>query len=381
MRKRWPKLCIAVLLMAAICFSVFAEGNLLPAQEEDIAGPEQADAVSTAVLQDDPATAEEDIASPETNSTAPAKQYARGELVSTYVFTTYGWGHGVGFSQYGALVYGDSTGRFRWNYVQILMHYYPKTHMVFDENMPDTVAYCGVSYPLREYLARATMAEIGGYLSSKHREGTKAQTVAIYTYAKRNGFSVRAGGVAFSQSTPSELVYSCVDEVMGEYVAWSNGNPSSGLFSANYPTWTAAASTTWAGSNYPGLEGGVYSPETVSVQTVRMSASGIIDIANTYNSGKADDRKIHLTGDPSTWVEIIEHDGAYSDNIGYVKKIRIGDQTMTGDEFRTLLFRVPSVHDLRCHCFSVHYELIPAGDGAETATSVATESFPTPLVP
>ncbi len=40
----------------------------------------------------------------------------------TFTFTTYGWGHGVGMSQVGAYYYALDYG---WNYMQILLHYYP----------------------------------------------------------------------------------------------------------------------------------------------------------------------------------------------------------------------------------------------------------------
>ena len=324
MRNRLLRTFAAAVLLIAVCFSVCAE-----------------------------------------ESTAPA-QYDRSELHGVYTFTVYGWGHGVGFSQFGALVYGDSTGRFNWNYVQILLHYYPKTHMAYEEDRPDTVTRSGVSYPLRDYLAHTTMAEIGGYVSQKHREAVKAQIVAVYTFVKRHNYSVSAGTIAYTSRDPGGLIYSCMDEVIGQYLAYSDGRTSTGLFAASCPTWTAGSATTWGGQNYEGLEGGVYSPETVSVRTVTMDAADVITIANVYNEGKSNEQKIHLTGDPSEWMEIVEHDGAYSDNIGYVTKLRIGDKTMSGNSFRTLLFRVPGVPGLRCHCFSLRYDMQPRETESES---------------
>lgn len=40
---------------------------------------------------------------------------------STFIITTYGYGHGVGMSQWGAQLYAQNEG---WNYSQILTHYY-----------------------------------------------------------------------------------------------------------------------------------------------------------------------------------------------------------------------------------------------------------------
>lgn len=42
----------------------------------------------------------------------------------TLTFTTKGWGHGVGMSQIGAVIYANQKG---WNYKQILAHYYSIT--------------------------------------------------------------------------------------------------------------------------------------------------------------------------------------------------------------------------------------------------------------
>jgi SrtB family sortase len=43
-----------------------------------------------------------------------------------FIFTTYGYGHGVGMSQNGANLYASQEG---WNYEDILMHYYPGTSL------------------------------------------------------------------------------------------------------------------------------------------------------------------------------------------------------------------------------------------------------------
>ena len=39
-----------------------------------------------------------------------------------FIFTTYGYGHGVGMSQTGANLYANEEG---WDYIEILEHYYP----------------------------------------------------------------------------------------------------------------------------------------------------------------------------------------------------------------------------------------------------------------
>ena len=297
-------------------------------------------------------------------------------LVCTYTFTVYGYGHGVGMSQVGTATYGDASGRFRWNYVQILLHYYPGTHMAYEEDVPETALRAGVTYNTRELLAHSTFAEIGGYCTENYKEAVKAQIVAIYTFLKSHGYAAPSGGIAYTPKTPPAVVYRCVDEVLGQYVAYESGKAASGIFAASVAQWTTSSVTAWGGS-IAGLDGGVYSPENVRVSTVTMDARDIVAIANVYNAGKDDSRCIHLQGDPSTWLEVLEHDGAYSDNIGYVTKLRIGDRTISGSAFRTLLFRVPDVPGLKCHCFKLTYDLVPREDvrGNDADAYTETEAY------
>ena len=319
------------------------------------------------------------VAADETSVPETVRKQYEDALVCTYTFTVYGHGHGVGLSQRGAAVYGDASGRFKWNYVQILLHYYPGTHMAYEEDVPETAVRAGATYNTRELLAHSTFAEIGGYCTENYREAVKAQIVAIYTFLKSHGYAAPSGGIAYTSNTPPAVVYRCVDEVLGQYVAYPSGKASSGLFAASVAQWTTSSETAWGGS-IEGLDGGVYSPETVSVSTVTMDARDVVAIANVYNEGKEDDRRIHLSGDPSTWMEVLEHDGAYSDQIGYVTKLRIGDQTMSGSAFRSLLARVPDVPGLRCHCFKLTYDLTPRenvrGNDADAYSESQTENAP-----
>lgn len=301
------------------------------------------------------------------------KQYKHDELVCTYTFKVYGYGHGVGMSQLGAVAYADINGRFKWNYVQILMHYYPQTHMAYEEDVPATVKRGGVTYSMRDFLARTTLIEIGGYCDASTKEALKAQIVATYTFLKHYNYSISTGGVAYTSRTPSNLIYSCVDEVMGQYVAYDgSGAPAACLYSASFSGYTTSSKGTWGGT-YQGLTGGVYSPEKVSVSTVTMDAQDIIAIANSYNEGKDEDKKIVLSGNPAQWLEIVEHDGAYSENIGYVLEIRIGNKTFSGNTFRHILAGTDGVPKLRSHCFSLTYDLIPGEQVEGNAYDVYTD--------
>ncbi len=306
--------------------------------------------------------------------TVVKKQYARDELVCTYTFKVYGYGHGVGMSQLGAVAYADVNGRFKWNHVQILMHYYPETHMAYDEYVPSVVKRGGVTYDTRDFLARTTLIEIGGYCDESTREALKAQVVATYTFLKNYNYSITNAGVAYTSRTPSALIYSCVDEVMGQYVAYNGSSkPAACLYSASFSGYTASSKGTWGGS-YQGLTGGVYSPEKVSVSTVTMDAQDIVAVVNNYNDGKDNEEKISLSGNPAQWIEIIEHDSAYSENIGYVLKIRIGDKTFSGNTFRHMLAGTEGVPKLRSHCFSLSYDLMPGEDVAGNVSEMYSDS-------
>ena len=63
---------------------------------------------------------------------------------------------------------------------------------------------------------------------------------------------------------------------------------------------------------------------------------------------------IKLDDDPANWLEIISHDGARSENCGYVIKIRVGDKTVSGNNFRAKVLK----YKIRSHCFTVEY--VPA---------------------
>ena len=48
-------------------------------------------------------------------------------------------------------------------------------------------------------------------------------------------------------------------------------------------------------------------------------------------------------------------------------------EEFTDEDFRTLLFRVPNVPGLRCHCFSLRYDMRPREAETETESMSQTE--------
>ncbi|MCR5484074.1 MAG: hypothetical protein K6F09_00620 [Clostridiales bacterium] len=290
----------------------------------------------------------------ESKSPAPAGDSIKKE---GFTFTSYGYGHGVGMSQVGAIMLGDSNGVYKWRYTQILAHYYPGTALTKDLNVPSTVTYGGKSIPTRDYLARALNAEIGTDCKPNNAEGVKAQIVAIYTLIeaslKNSGVaSIKEGQIAYTtKETPSAFMYSMVDAVYGEYLIYTATNkPANTLFSSSCAGKSASSAGTWGG-NDANLAGGVLSPEKV-VYTYHISSEDFKKAVANYNARVSAENRIVLSGDPSTWIKIISHDDAYNDDIGYISQLQVGNQVMRGNDFR---IKVMDSSKVRSHCFTVVY--------------------------
>ena len=120
-----------------------------------------------------PSTTEKTTVKPTQKPTETTTRHSSSKT-GTFVFTVYGYGHGVGMSQNGASEYA----RRGWTYKQILLHYYnnPGISLVKDSNLPSTVTYNGKSYSLAEYLGKTAYAEVG---PSAPLESIKSQMVAI----------------------------------------------------------------------------------------------------------------------------------------------------------------------------------------------------------
>ena len=128
-----------------------------------------------------------------------------------FIFTVYGYGHGVGMSQFGANEFAKSG----WNYRQILLHYFPGVQMQkMDGRYPQTLEVDGKQVDTKIVLARILEKEMGG---SYHLEALKAQAVAAYTYILRQN---RVTGVAIG-STYSARSMQAVDSLLSSSVKFS----------------------------------------------------------------------------------------------------------------------------------------------------------------
>ncbi len=266
----------------------------------------------------------------------------------TFVFTSYGWGHGVGMSQEGAITMAKNGS----DYKKIIAAYYPGTSIKKDTAMPQTVKYGGVEYGLIEYLCKTSYREIG---NSAPKEAIKAQIIAVYTFAKTYGFDVDSSRHAFSANWAYDgtATHKACLELLGMqratdtpeavYVDY-NGQPAFTCYFASAAGKTASASSVWGGS-YPYLRGGANSPENVEVAEFRISSEEMKALITDY------DENIVLSDNPSEWITVVSHDGAYSSSIGYASVVRVGNKEMRGNHFRGNVCD----YQLRSHCFTVKF--------------------------
>ena len=262
----------------------------------------------------------------------------------TFTITCYGFGHGVGMSQTGAIAYAEQG----WTYDQILLHYYhsSKTKIVQDTNMPSTVTFGSSTYSLKQYIACATYAETGDYVSY---ESIKSLMVAIYTFAKYYNFKVPAGTHEFNSSYKWEgkAIGRAMNEVLGKYVSFE-GKPALTVYCSSVGHKTTSSENAWGYGPSPAyLEGGRESPEpeSESKRVYTYTAAEMKSII-AKNTG------ITLTGDPSTWFTDIVHDKSVNDSTGYIASMKVGGRTYKGDTIRTKVFGSSRV---RSHCLNIKY--------------------------
>ena len=275
-----------------------------------------------------------------------------------FIFHVYGWGHGVGMSQDGAIKMAKDGS----SYDKILTHYFTGTTVKTDPDTPATIKYGDADIPIVEYLCRTAKKEIG---ASAPTEALKAQIVAIYTYAKYYNFTVKKSMHAYDSSyeyAGTNLHKACL-EVLGmsndedtpkaKYVDY-NGSPAFTCYFSNAAGKTTSSDSVWGGGNskYPYLIGGVSSPEKPEATTVEITASEMKKLIEEY--AKDNKKEITLGSNPADWLEIISHDSSYSKNTGYITEIRVGNITMRGNTFRSYVVDFK----LRSHCFS--FEYVPA---------------------
>lgn len=261
----------------------------------------------------------------------------------TFTVVCYGYGHGVGMSQYGAKYYAEDG----WTYDKILLHYFysNKTKIEKDAELPETVKYGSQELDLKTYIAGSVRAEIG---DSWHIEAIKAQMVAIYTYAKYYGFNVSSSTHAYKADYKYEgtKIETAMNQVLGEYLSY-NGKAILSVYCSSIGGKNTSAKNAWQGSDVAYLQGGRTSPEPESItkKTYTFSADEIRSLVQ-QNLG------VTLTGSPDKWFTDIVHDKSISNSVGYISSMKVGGKTVKGEQVRSKIF---GYSKMRSHCLSIKY--------------------------
>ncbi len=274
----------------------------------------------------------------------------------TFTFTVYGWGHGAGMSQDGA----KAMARNGKSYQQILAAYYPGTTIISgDTNTPmyaeEPRADGTGGMTLHAFLCKTVKQEIG---DGAPLEALKAQAVCAYTYAMRNGNFGAGQTIDYGFDYKGTNVEKAVMEVLqitseeqqphATYIA-SGGQYINAVYYSNCAGTTTSSINAWGGSRVSYLCGGTRSPETTEVSTASYSAQEMLSLIRGY--AERNGLSPVISENPAEWLNIVSHDGAYSDGIGYIDNILVCGMSMAGNDFRTSLMR----GKLKSHCFTITY--------------------------
>ena len=272
------------------------------------------------------------------------------QIKDSFVIVTFGWGHGVGMSQQGAI----GLARAGYSYIQILQHYYSNV-AIMQEQYPATVRCAGRDVDTVEMLARIVQMEIAGCTnknSAADYNALRAQAVAAYTNMKYSNYSVSGCSYVSSYSKCRDDVKQIAQEVAGQYMIY-NGNVIYAYYSACSGGVAARYEQIWGSTNkdmsYLTNCASYYDCYTSDyVTATAYSPAAIKEYITNY------DPSIKLSDDPSEWIRIHSHDDAVNENIGYVSAMQIGDRTINegaGLKFRDKIMK----YDIKSPCFAIIY--------------------------
>lgn len=266
----------------------------------------------------------------------------------TFIIVTYGYGHCLGMSQYGAV----GMARDGYNYIQILQHYYYNVQIAY-EKPRSTVSLHGTQVDTIEMLSRIVQQEIAGLTrrgSTVDAEALKAQAVAAYTNMKYSDYRVQGCTYVSSFSRCTEDVVNAVKEVAGQFIMYDS-KPIYAYYGAMSAGITATTQAVWGTSgqpyiaNVPSYWDCNYSSfvgvKTVSVEQMR-------NYISAYNGS------IRLSDDPSQWLRILAHDDAVNESTGYVYSMQVGDRVI--ESGAGMIFRDKIMdYSIKSPCFNIIY--------------------------
>lgn len=270
------------------------------------------------------------------------------DVRDTFIIVTYGYGHCLGMSQYGAV----GMARDGFNYIQILQHYYYNVQIAYEQPRA-TVSLKGTQVDTIEMLSRIVQQEIAGLTSSSNEldaNALKAQAVAAYTNMKYSGYKVQGCTYVSSFSRCTEAVVNAVKEVAGQFIMY-DGEPIYAYYGAMSAGITATTQAVWGTSgqpyiaNVPSYWDCNYS-SYVGVKTVTP--------AQMKNYITSYDGSIRLSDNPAEWLRILAHDDAVNETTGYVYSMQVGDRVIesgAGMVFRDQIMD----YSIKSPCFNIIY--------------------------
>lgn len=272
------------------------------------------------------------------------------QVKDSFVIVTFGWGHGVGMSQWGAI----GLARAGYSYIQIVQHYY-RNCAIIKEHYPPTVKCGGKDVDTVEMLARIIQKEIAGITKSGNAvdmNALRAQAVAAYTNLKYCGYKVSGCSYVNSYAQCRADVKKVAAEIAGQYIQ-HRGKVIYAYYSACSAGISATYEQIWGNTkkdmSYLTNSASYYDCYTSGyVTATAYSPSVIKEYIQRY------DPSIVLSDNPAEWIKILKHDDAVNENIGYVSAMQIGNRTISqgaGLKFRDNIMR----YDIKSPCFAIIY--------------------------
>ena len=199
-----------------------------------------------------------------------------------------------------------------------------------------------------DIVARVVEAEMGVSFSN---EALKAQAVATYTYIL---WETNKGVVpSMPMKTASTKTKNAVKAVLGKKMTVNGKTPytpyfaiSAGKTVSNKSLWgTSLSHLVPVDSSWEKGVSGHKVTKTVSASSMKSKISKALGIT--------------VSGDPSKWISVTQHDSAAGSNAGYVSAMKIGGSTTSkksGKKITGYMFKTSVVGGMRSHAFTVEYK-------------------------